>query len=117
MSWITCKESAKEFKPVSPLNTVTQKSNQIFVAHMADSLNFHSEFLLGLTTTQDANYNSFISDNGKEAKYKMWKTVAKDEPLLNLQIIEELLNCNGSPIDQMAMVNNSIPTFTKDVIL
>lgn len=36
--------------PLSSFNAVTEKANQIFVAGMADSLNFNPEFLLCLPT-------------------------------------------------------------------
>jgi hypothetical protein len=61
------------FLPLSTLNTVTQKADQILVTDMANCFNFHPEFSLSLPSAHNKQ-SYYYKEEGK--RVKAWTATA-----------------------------------------
>jgi transcription elongation factor len=84
------------FLPLSTLNTVTQKADQILVADMANCLNFHSEFSLGLSSAHDRQL--YYKKESRRVKACTATVSIKNCYRKSLQIVKDFLDSNWGAI-------------------
>lgn len=85
------------FLPLSTLNTVTQKADQILVTDMANCFDFHPEFPLSLPSAHDKN-SYYYKKAGKRVKACTAIASIRNRYRKSLQIVKDFLDSNWGAI-------------------
>ena len=96
------------FLPLSTLNTVTQKADQILVTDMANCFNFHPEFSLSLPSAHNKQ-SYYYKEEGR--RVKAWTATASIQNCYRKthKLLRIFLTATGVPFDNLPRYTTPYP--------